>query len=105
MPILIIIAVGLWFAFGDPPETVANWFWKDKAAPWEEVDAYYFPNRTNITVHQERFGLDDVQACRNWAYALAGAHRDRSMSKGDYECGIGRIDGHDGLSVYRITVR
>jgi len=27
------------------------------------------------------------------------------MSKGDYECGIGRIDGYDGLSVYRITVR
>ena len=27
MPLLILFFVGAWFVWGDPPKTVANWFW------------------------------------------------------------------------------
>ena len=50
---LITIGIGLWFFLGEPAKDVANWFWENSAAPWEEVDAFYYPNRSNLTVHKE----------------------------------------------------
>ncbi len=105
MPIIIIIAVGLWFFFGDPPKTVANWFWDDGAAPWETVDAYYYPDRYDLSIHQSRNGLDTVQQCRDWVYATAAINGDPSLQRGDYECGVEKTDSFYGMSVYRITVR
>jgi hypothetical protein len=105
MPLLIIIAIGLWFAFGDPAKTVANWFWEDGPAPWESVDAFYYPNRSDLTAHMEMTGFDDVDACRIWVRRTAVAHGDALLMRGDYECGVGKIESDYGLNVYRITVR
>ncbi len=105
MPILILLAVGIWFLIGNPAKTVANWFWKDSAAPWESVDAFYYPSRSDLTVHKEMTGFDDVDACRIWVRRTAGAHGDALLMRGDYECGVGKVDSYYGLTVYRITVR
>ena len=101
---LIIIAAIAWYVFGDPPKTVANWFWDDRAAPWESVDAFYYPSRADLTKHREALDLDDVQACRDWAYAEATRNRDPGMQRGTYECGVGRLDDWGGLRVYRLIV-
>lgn len=105
MPLLIILAVGLWFVFGDPGKTTANWFWEKSAAPWESVDAFYYPDRTDLTIHQSRVNLDDVDACRIWVRSAAAAQGDVLLMRGDYECGVGKIENVYDLSVYRITVR
>ncbi len=105
MPLVGIIAVALWFFFGDPAKNVANWFWGDTAAPWEEVDAFYYPKRSDLSKHLTSRGLHDVDACRRWVYAEAFKRNDDRMTRGDYECGIGLIEHIGGLKVYRITVR
>lgn len=65
MPLIILIAIGLWFWFGDPLKTVANWFWESNAAPWETVDAFYYPNRNDLTQFQKMPGLNSVDECRS----------------------------------------
>lgn len=105
MPILIIAGVALWFLFGDPPKTVANMFWADDAAPWETVDAYYYPGRGDLSIHQSQRGLSSVQRCRDWAYRAAAINGDAALSRGDYECGVEVVDSFGTLPVYRITVR
>ena len=105
MPLLIIIALSAWFLFADPPKNVANWLWSDDAAPWETVDAFYYPNRYDLSVHQSSLGLGSVQECRDWVSYAAGSYGDGSLSRGDYECAVEVIDSFGGMSVYRITVR
>ncbi|WP_299821237.1 hypothetical protein [uncultured Jannaschia sp.] len=105
MPIIVILIVGAWFVFGDPPKTVANWFWSDGAAPWEEVDAYYYPDRSNLTSYQAGPGLRSVQECRDWVNAAAAANGDASLVRGDYECAVEQVDSFAGGPVYRLTVR
>lgn len=105
MPWVIILGVAVWFLFGDPPKTVANMFWADAAAPWETVDAFYYPDRGDLSIHQSQRGLSSVQNCRDWVYRAAAINGDANLSRGDYECGVEVVDSFGGISVYRITVR
>ncbi len=103
MPLLILFAVGLWFFFGDPPETVANTFWPEDAAPWETVDAFYYPNRNDLSDFRKVSGLQSVDECRDAVSSMAATYNDSSFTRGDYECGIEIVDNFYGMNVYRTT--
>jgi hypothetical protein len=105
MPFLIIAGVALWFLFGDPPKTVANMFWSDDVAPWETVDAFYYPDRSDLSIYQSQRGLPSVQRCRDWVYRAAAINGDVALSRGDYECGVEVVGTFGSISVYRITTR
>ena len=102
---LAVAAIVLWFVFGDPAKNVADWFWSSSAAPWEEVDAIYYPNRYNLTVHRSRQDVGSVEHCRAWVNAEAARRNDPDLKRGDYECGIGRLGTFGSIGVYRLTVR
>lgn len=105
MPLIILIAIGLWFWFGDPPKTMANWFWESDAAPWETVDAFYYPNRNDLTQFQKMPGLNSVDECRSWVRSTASINGDSGIMRGDYECAIEVVYSFAGISVYRTTTR
>lgn len=49
-PLFLLLGAGaLWFWLGDPPKDAANWFWPDSPAPWEQVDAVYYPDNSDLT--------------------------------------------------------
>jgi hypothetical protein len=69
------------------------------------VDAFYYPDRDDLTDVHAAYELADIKACQDWVFALANVSGDASLSRGDYECGIGLIDGTRGIRVYRNTIR
>lgn len=97
--------LGLWAAFRSPANDVAGLFWPERPAPWEAVDAFYYPDRQNLSVHREARGVGGVDGCRSWARAMAETHADPGVRRGDYECGVGKLREWGDLTVYRITVR
>lgn len=105
MPILLILVGAAWWFFGDPARDVAKWFWPEEAAPWETVDGYYYPDRTDLTRHVAHTGFSSVDDCRAWIYAEAERQKDAGLARGDYECGVGKMRSEYGLNVYRATVR
>lgn len=81
--------------------------WGDNPAPWERVDAFYYPDVRDLTVHKEFRDVGDLEACRDWAFGLADMHGDLDMRRSTYECGIGPRKRSDfgGITVYRRTVQ
>jgi hypothetical protein len=105
MGFLVVISTALWFFLGNPAKNVADWFWPSEAAPWEQVDAFYYPDRTDLTQHREIAGLEDLGACREAIGNLASAFKDAAMVRGDYECGVGPLRLEYGFRIYRITAK
>ena len=105
MGYIFIFALAAWVFFGSPLKAIANLVWDDSAAPWESVDAYYYPDRSNLANHQVIEGLGSVQECRDRVNDMAANNRDPRLVRGDYECAIQKLDGFQGISVYRTTVR
>ncbi len=105
MPLLILIAVVLFFVFGSPGKTVANMVWQNDAAPWEKVDAFYYPDKADLTNYEAARDLGSVQECRDSVGAMASANGDPGLTRGDYECGIERLEDFGGVGVYRVTTR
>jgi len=103
--LLSLIVVVLWFVFGDPPKNIANWFWKNDAAPWEQVDAVYYPNRNDLTVHRELIDVGSTGGCRVWVFSMAAANDDPDLVRGDYECGVGPLGSLGSIRIYRLTIR
>jgi hypothetical protein len=101
----ILIAIALWFIFGNAPMNIADMFWEEEAAPWETVDAFYYPDRNDLTQFQQTTDLDSVDDCRAWVSSAAALNGDPSLFRGDYECGIEVVDSLGSISVYRNTVR
>ena len=96
---------GGWLLLGSPKQDVAGWVWPDGPAPWETVDAFYYPNRSALTVDQRRIDVGGLEECRAWVHAAAAARNDQRMERGDYECGVGFIRDVGELRMYRLTVR
>ena len=71
----------------------------------EQVDAFYYPDRTDLTVFVARYDVGTVEACRDWVHAEAERRGDPGMRRSDYECGIGPRDRNVGFTVYRETRR
>ncbi len=81
--------------------------WGDSPAPWEEVDAFYYPDASDLTAHEESRKVGNLEACRDWAFGRAELYGDPDMRRSTYECGIGPHKRSDfgGLTVYRRTVQ
>lgn len=94
-----------WVVFGDPKNDIANLFWPDSPAPWEDVDGVFYPDRYDLSVYEKADGFADLDSCRDWAENKSREMGDPNVAKGDYECGFGFIRDFSGLSVYRNTVR
>lgn len=102
----IIVGLALWFLFGDPLRTFAGWFWDADAAPWEQVDAFYYPSSSNLLVYDSVADVGSVRACRSVVQAIATSKGDPNIERGDYECGVApRFDKRYGMAVYRLTIR
>jgi hypothetical protein len=94
-----------YFIFGTPISDFSNFVWPNSPAPWEQVDAFYYPSRSNLTAHQEAYDVKSLDGCRAWVATQARSQDDPRLSRGDYECAIGKIKDFGGLTVYRITTR
>ncbi|WEZ82183.1 hypothetical protein P6U16_13455 [Rhizobium sp. 32-5/1] len=90
-----------------PGKTIANLFWENDAAPWETVDAFYYPNRNDLTISQNSMDVAGVAGCREIVRYMAVVNNDPQLLRGDYECGVGRLEnpGYAGINVYRLTIR
>ena len=104
MPFLILLGIGLWFLLGSPAVTVADWFWEHDAAPWETVDAFYYPDKNDLSRHEAVMGLGSVQECRDQVERMAFLNNDPRLLRSSYECGIQKIDTFGDIGVYRATV-
>lgn len=71
----------------------------------KQVDAYYYPNRNDLSVYEVKYDVGSVEACRDWVYAQAARNNDSNVERGDYECGIGPKKKIGDLTVYDETVR
>lgn len=101
-----VIAIAIWGLIGSPLRSMADAIWPSNPAPWERVDAFFYPDKTNLWVHKMERGLGSVEECRRWVRQKAAANQDPDLTRSDFECGIGWIrDGAAGLKIYRATVR
>jgi hypothetical protein len=83
MPLLIVLAAIAWIYFGEPSATLAHWFWPDSAAPWETVDAFYYPSRQDLSKFGMAERLESVMACQDWVLGRASMNGDPDLIRGD----------------------
>jgi hypothetical protein len=94
-----------WFAFGSPASNLAGAIWGDRPAPWESVDAFYYPDRSNLSRSERSINVGSLESCRAWVAAAAAKRNDPQVRRGDYECGVGYLRDFGDLRVYRVTTR
>ena len=102
---LALGGLGLWLTFGGPADNLAGLFWAERPAPWEKVDAFYYPDRHDLSVHRAARDVKSLDGCRSWVRAMAEVGTDPGMERGDYECGVGKLREMGDVTVYRFTVR
>lgn len=105
MPFLLLAILGVWLLFGDLGRRMADWFYPNDAAPWENVIGYYYPARQNLTAHVRSPELGGMDACRDWAAAQAMRYGDPGLRRGTYECGVGLIEEFGDMAVFRLTIQ
>ena len=99
---IVGIVIAFW-VLSAAPSFLANTFWAETNAPWEKVDAFYYPDASDLTEWEEKMDVGSVQACRDWVEDAAAAKGDPNIDRGDYECGVGCKES-DGFNVCRLTV-
>ena len=98
-----ILSLLIWAAIGDPIQTMADWLWPRSPAPWESVDAIYYPDKANQLVSVDNQDAGSLTRCRAWVISVA-KQSDPGLQRGDYQCGVGyRYSA--GLNIYRLMVR
>lgn len=86
-------------------ETIAGWFWPRSPAPWETVDAFYYPSKTNLPVDRRKYDMPSIESCRLWIFQQAALSEDPKLEHGDYECGVGFMQNVGDLRMYRLSLR
>ena len=72
----------------------------------DQVDAYYYPNINDLTVHEVALDVGSVEGCREAIQRMAANYNDPALERGDYECGIGPKEAYgSGIMVYKETVK
>ncbi len=94
----------LWLVFGNPGSSIAGWFWPETNAPWEQVNAFYYPDSGDLTQDKRQMDVGSVEACRDWVDEQARAVGDPDMLNGDYECGVGCKEMGEGMFMCRLTI-
>ena len=103
---MVIGAIALiWLALGDPKNDLARWLWQESVAPWEQVDAFYYPDRRNLQVDERMLDVGSLENCRMLVRMSASARGDPELRHGAYDCGIGFVRNSGGLRLYRNRVR
>lgn len=70
----------------------------------EQVDAHYYPNKTDMTKSQTFEDVGSIDNCRAVVRQAAAANGDPNLDRGDYECGIGPTGQKLGdVSIYSRT--
>jgi hypothetical protein len=105
LAVILIAAVAGWFYFGSPVSDLADWVWPSSPAPWERVDAHYYPDAGDRSAYESRLDVGDLEACREAATQMAARRGDPQMQRGAYECGVGHVGRTAGVKVYRVTVK
>ena len=102
---LVVVAAGIGGALYLGRDNAMNMIWPNSAAPWETVDAFYYPDRSKLSGGESQLGLSSVESCRSWAHQTAATLGDPSLTRGYYECGVGfkRLEGP--ARVYRAMVQ
>lgn len=85
------------------PSFITSTFWSESNAPWEKVDAFYYPDANDLTHWESQMDVGSVESCRDWVEDSAAAKGDPGIQRGDYECGVG-CRQKDGFNVCRLTV-
>src|SRR5262252_7160101 len=98
--VLVAVTLGAWAYFGDAQSIVANLFWPEEPAPWEQVDAIYLPDE--LTKDLVRYDVGSLEGCRSWVHAQAASHGDPTLVRGNYECGVGHLGNFGFIRIYRI---
>jgi hypothetical protein len=101
---LALLAVFVWASLGDPVGCLAAWLWPGGPAPWESVDAIYYPDKANRFAAMEHPGFRDIADCRAWVSSVAASRRDPGLRRGYYECAVGHRYP-DRLNIYRLSLR
>ncbi len=102
--IILLIPIA-WFLLTDPTKRLANWFWPNSPAPWETVDAFYYPDRGDLLSYENARGFATLDECRDWVLSQARLNGDPRILNGDYECGFGQVGTFGDLIVYRQTAQ
>ena len=84
---------------------MTDWIWPHSPAPWEAVDAFYYPDKNNLTISTDNFDVGGLAQCRIWASSAAAKRNDPQLERGDYECRVGYLTSQGSLKGYRLTVR
>lgn len=100
---LIVGILLIVWALSVAPSFLAKTFWPDSSAPWEKVNAFYYPNANDLTEWESQINVGSIQACRDWVKDSAAAKGDPNLEHGDYECGVG-CKNKDGFNVCRLTI-
>jgi hypothetical protein len=68
------------------------------------VDAFYYPDKSNLRVSLETHDVGGLAQCRTWANSAAAKQNDPRLERGDYHCGVGYLYAQGSLNS-RLTVR
>lgn len=72
----------------------------------EQVDAYYYPNKNDLTRHEFFPNVGSLESCRAVVVQAAAKRSDPNLLRGDYECCLGPTGDKLGeISVCRDTVK
>ena len=103
--ILGILGFMVWAALGSPRQTVTGWIWPRSPAPWEAVDAFYYPDKNNPAISIGNPDVGSLARCRTWAKSAAAKQDDPQLERGEYHSGVGYLDAQRSPNSYRLTVR
>jgi hypothetical protein len=101
----VVIMLIVWFVVGRPATDMANWIGPNSPAPWEGIEAFYYPDRSNLSNDVKSRPVADLDECRDWVQEQATLQRDARLLKGDYECAFGKSGNLGSIKVYRQTGR
>lgn len=103
--LIVMVGAGAWFSLGEPKKQLANWLYPDKAAPWEHVVGFFYPNKHDLSDFIKSPSLVTVASCRDWAFDQASKGGGAFGQRSDYECGVGKSEQWNDLHVYRLIVK
>ncbi len=102
-----IVVVIIWAVvdFKELKFDIADFFYEDSPAPWENVDLHYYPDKNDRFTSKKIFGVGSLDGCRSVVHQLAADNDDSNLQVGDYECLVGLWKlTESGSPIYRLVL-